>query len=62
MKIVIWSGSIPKVTFAFNDLMTIGAFRALAENGLSIPDDVSIIGCDDLELGAFLVPALTTVR
>ena len=62
MKAIIQSGSIPKAIFAFNDLMAMGAFRALAENGLSIPDDVSIIGYDDLELAAFLMPALTTVR
>jgi len=52
----------PEALFAFNDLMAMGAYRAIAEAGLTIPDDISIIGYDDLEIAANLVPALTTIH
>jgi DNA-binding LacI/PurR family transcriptional regulator len=47
--------------FAAGDLLTIGAMRALREAGLRIPEDVSLIGVDDIDLGAYLHPALTTI-
>ena len=62
MNGVFESGSMPRALFAFNDLMAMGAFRAVMERGLSIPEDISIIGYDDLEIAAYLMPALTTVR
>jgi DNA-binding LacI/PurR family transcriptional regulator len=48
--------------FAFNDISAIGAIRALRENGLRVPKDVSVIGFDDIQSAAFQNPALTTVR
>jgi LacI family transcriptional regulator len=48
--------------FAFNDVSAIGAMRALREAGLRIPEDVSVVGFDDIQSAAFLTPALTTVR
>ncbi|MGY3766754.1 LacI family DNA-binding transcriptional regulator [Vagococcus vulneris] len=45
-----------------NDQMAIGAYRAAFEKGLSIPDDLSIIGFDNLEITEFLNPPLTTVE
>lgn len=48
--------------FAIADVMAIGAIRALWEQGLRVPEDVSVIGVDGLSLGSFLVPQLTTVR
>lgn len=47
--------------FAASDLIAIGAMRALAEAGLRIPDDVSVVGFDDLPISRFANPALTTV-
>lgn len=47
---------------AGNDEIALGAMRRLHEAGLRIPDDLSIIGLDDQEFSALLVPALTTVR
>ena len=47
--------------FAFSDLMAIGAVRALHNNGLRVPRDVSVMGFDGLNLGSFLVPQLSTV-
>ena len=47
--------------FAAADVMAIGAIRALRDSGLRVPEDVSVMGFDGLELGAFLVPQLSTV-
>jgi LacI family transcriptional regulator len=52
----------PTAIFAFNDEMAIGAMQAARERGLRIPEDLSIVGFDDLERAAIVVPALTTVR
>jgi len=48
--------------FAYNDISAIGAIRALQEQGLSVPHDVSVIGFDDIPGAAFHTPSLTTVR
>lgn len=48
--------------FAGNDLMAIGAVRALGELGLRVPGDVSVVGYDDIHLASLVTPALTTVR
>lgn len=48
--------------FAFNDISAIGAIRALREAGLRVPQDVSVIGFDDIPSAAFQNPSLTTVR
>ena len=55
-------GPVFTALFAFNDLTAIGAIRALQESGLRIPDDVSVVGFDDLHHAAFQNPSLTTVR
>jgi len=47
--------------FAAADVMAIGAIRALHNNGLRVPEDVSVMGYDGLPLGSFLVPQLTTI-
>jgi len=51
----------PTAVFAFNDLMAFGALQAITENGLEVPRDVSLIGCDDI-IARFLRPELTTVH
>lgn len=48
--------------FAFNDIAAIGAIRALREAGLRVPQDVSVVGFDDVQSAAFQNPGLTTVR
>jgi len=45
-----------------NDQMAIGTYRAAYELGLSIPNDLSVVGFDDLEISSFLNPPLTTVK
>ena len=48
--------------FAFNDISAMGAIRAFRESGRQVPEDVSVIGFDDIQSAAFQNPALTTVR
>lgn len=47
---------------AFNDISAIGAMRAFRDAGLRVPEDVSVIGFDDIQGSAYLTPRLTTVR
>ncbi len=47
---------------AANDSMAFGAYRALHEAGLSVPNDVSVVGFDDIEEATYFTPPLTTVR
>jgi DNA-binding LacI/PurR family transcriptional regulator len=48
--------------FCFNDTAAIGAIRAICDAGLRCPDDISVIGFDDISSAAYQVPRLTTVR
>jgi len=48
--------------FAFNDISALGAIRALREAGRKVPEDVSVIGFDDIQSAAFQNPGLTTIR
>jgi DNA-binding LacI/PurR family transcriptional regulator len=48
--------------FCFNDISALGAIRALREAGLRVPQDVSVVGFDDIQAAAFQNPGLTTVR
>ena len=48
--------------FAYNDISAIGAMRAFQEAGLRVPEDVSIVGFDDISIASFSIPPLTTVR
>jgi LacI family transcriptional regulator len=45
-----------------NDLIAVGAMKALLELGYRIPEDVSVIGIDDMPCGTIITPKLTTVR
>ncbi|MFV2074223.1 MAG: substrate-binding domain-containing protein, partial [Thermoanaerobaculales bacterium] len=56
------SADPPTALFCFNDQMAMGAYRAIAECGLRIPQDISVVGFDDQVLIApWLVPSLTTM-
>jgi len=48
--------------FAFNDISAIGAIRALREGGRRVPEDISVVGFDDIQSAAYQNPGLTTVR
>ncbi|PNV32085.1 LacI family transcriptional regulator [Streptomyces sp. DH-12] len=52
----------PTAVFVCSDRMTPGVYGALAERGLRVPDDMSVVGFDDLPEARWLAPALTTVR
>jgi DNA-binding LacI/PurR family transcriptional regulator len=54
----------PEVTAVFtaNDDMAVGLIRALVESGRGVPQDVSVVGYDDIPLAAYVTPPLTTVR
>ena len=51
----------PDAVFAFNDLLALGAIRTLLTRGLRVPQDVAVIGFDDIEDGRFSTPTLTTI-
>ena len=57
-------GGVPRPTavVAYNDLMAIGAMRAIRTRGLRVPADISLIGFDDVSFAAYVEPALTTLR
>lgn len=52
----------PTACFIASDPMAVGALRALHEQGIKVPQDMAIVGFDDIEISAFLNPPLTTVR
>jgi DNA-binding LacI/PurR family transcriptional regulator len=48
--------------FAFNDISAMGAIRAIRDAGMRVPEDISIVGFDDIQSAAYQIPGLTTVR
>lgn len=52
----------PTAVFTCSDQMALGVYQALAERGLRVPDDISVVGFDDLPQARWVTPALTTVR
>ncbi|CDG96346.1 transcriptional repressor for ribose metabolism (GalR/LacI family) [Xenorhabdus bovienii str. puntauvense] len=52
----------PEAVFAGNDAMAIGAYQALHRAGLSVPDDISVIGYDDISMAPYMIPPLTTIH
>jgi LacI family transcriptional regulator len=53
---------LPDAVFAANDQMAIGALTAITDQGLSCPDDIAMVGFDDIETARYLHPPLTTVH
>ena len=51
----------PTAVFAANDEMAIGLYRGLAERGVKVPDDISVVGFDGIDLDRYVTPQLTTV-
>ena len=62
MKRILNAGRHPTAVLASNDLTAIGAMGAIHERGLRIPEDISVIGFDDIELSGYTQPALTTLH
>ena len=55
---------MPELTavFAMADVLAVGAIRAIRDRGLRVPEDISVIGFDGIDLGNYLTPRLTTIR
>lgn len=51
----------PDAIFCFNDHLALGAMRAIHEAGYRVPDDIAVVGFDDIEDGRYCIPSLTTV-
>jgi DNA-binding LacI/PurR family transcriptional regulator len=62
MRLLIESRERPTAVFAADDIMAIGVLKAVADAGLRVPDDFSVVGFDDIDLARFFCPALTTMR
>ncbi|MBA3245214.1 MAG: LacI family DNA-binding transcriptional regulator [Actinobacteria bacterium] len=56
------AGSPPTAVFAANDLSALGVMHAIAESGRRVPEDISVVGFDDLRLAAHTTPPLTTIH
>lgn len=55
-------GSLPSSIFVCNDMMAMGVINAANEKGIRIPQDLSIIGYDDIHIAKFMSPSLTTIH
>jgi len=62
MKEMLEKSDIPQAVFVANDEMAIGALRAIKEQKLKIPGDISLIGFDDVYMSSYTTPSLSTVR
>lgn len=51
----------PDAVFCYNDMLALGALRALHERGLRVPQDLALVGFDDVDDGRYSIPSLTTV-
>ena len=61
-KVFMALGNPPTAIFAANDMMAIGCIKALQEMGFSVPEDVSVIGYDNIEISKLCTPTLTTIN
>jgi len=52
---------LPAAVFAFNDMVALGAIRAILDRGLQVPEDVAVVGYDDIPMASYSEPPLTTV-
>jgi LacI family transcriptional regulator len=52
----------PGAVFCANDLLALGVMRGLGQRGIKIPDDIALVGYDDVEFASMLSPALTSIR
>ncbi|HHF0544851.1 substrate-binding domain-containing protein [Vibrio alginolyticus] len=55
-------GALPSSIFVSNDMMAMGVINAANELGIKVPDDLSIIGYDDIHIAKFMSPSLTTIH
>lgn len=62
MTELIQANTLPTAVLAANDLIAVGALKALSDQGIRIPEDISLIGFNDSALSAFTTPPLTTMH
>ncbi|OES46640.1 LacI family DNA-binding transcriptional regulator [Domibacillus iocasae] len=62
MKRILEQKNYPQAIFAASDMMALGALRAIKEHGLKVPQDIGLIGCDDIDTCRHSDPQLTTVK
>jgi DNA-binding LacI/PurR family transcriptional regulator len=62
MAELIARGPLPEAVFAANDQMAIDAVITIREQGLRVPEDIAVVGFDDVPMAGYVSPALTTVR
>ncbi len=62
MKRLLCGSFRPTAIFCANDAMAIGAIKAIKEKGLGVPDDIAVVGFDDIEAAGLVEPLLTTIR
>jgi LacI family transcriptional regulator len=62
MERILKNKELPTAVMCSNDMTAIGGLRVLAKAGMRVPDDISVIGFDDIHLAEFVNPPLTTVR
>lgn len=53
---------LPTALFAFNDIIALGAIKAMQEQGINVPKDVSVIGFDDIPISSLINPSMTTIK
>jgi LacI family transcriptional regulator len=62
MRELLLRGRDFSAVFAATDELAIGAIRALEDEGIRVPEDVSVLGFDDIDISSYIVPRLTTIR
>ena len=62
MRKLLEKSQVPDGVFAANDLMAIGVIKTLRDKGLRVPQDIAVVGFDDIPAAALVTPALTTIR
>ena len=61
MERIIRQGNYPRAFFIVSDTLAIGAMKAIRDSGMKVPDDIAIVGFDDIEMASFCEPPLTTM-
>ena len=62
MQQILAQRQLPTAMFIANDMMAIGAMRAIRQHGLKVPHDIAIIGGDDIRTASYIEPPLTTIK
>jgi DNA-binding LacI/PurR family transcriptional regulator len=61
VRALLAGGTEVDALFCFNDVLALGAIRAITDHGLRVPDDIAVVGWDDTEESAYSVPSLTSI-